>query len=289
MNQEKRFLGVKKKWFGAFKEIVKHSKLQKSAASRIFKIKQRQVMLDAFLKFKETSLCSAKKIESSKIAQAEVAIVSVQADLDSISTKIIDLESRKWDKIDLSILETSLDKHRAKEIYKDMQNYVSEAIQDMNVRIIQDKSDVVGRINEILSLIEQRVHKDDIEKIKSQMKNTEKYITHVAINNHISKEQTSINNTESNIDKYLSHLRMHDNNFSLLQRKLEMQEDKLNWLLSSTKLSSHKRFKSSISNLHNAPNLMSLDGSQHELKTLDLLSDANASYMKHPSRTHANI
>ena len=42
-----------------------------------------------------------------------------------------------------------------------MQNYTNGIIKEIEHRINQDKEDTVSRINEVLELLEKRVHKDE--------------------------------------------------------------------------------------------------------------------------------
>ena len=125
-------------------------------------------------------------------------------------------------------MESSLDKHRAKEIYKDMQNYTNGIIKEIEHRINQDKEDTVSRINEVLELLEKRVHKDKMKQIFDKVDDTEKYITNVAINNNISQQKLDLENTEAGLSRYLEQIKLYNDSINRLERKMDNHEDKLN-------------------------------------------------------------
>ena len=109
-----------------------------------------------------------------------------------------------------------------------MQNYTNGIIKEIEHRINQDKEDTVSRINEVLELLEKRVHKDEMKQIFDKVDDTEKYITNVAINNNISQQKLDLENTEAGLSRYLEQIKLYNDSINRLERKMDNHEDKLN-------------------------------------------------------------
>ena len=109
-----------------------------------------------------------------------------------------------------------------------MQNYTNGIIKEIEHRINQDKEDTVSRINEVLELLEKRVHKDKMKQIFDKVDDTEKYITNVAINNNISQQKLDLENTEAGLSRYLEQIKLYNDSINRLERKMDNHEDKLN-------------------------------------------------------------
>lgn len=92
-----------------------------------------------------------QKIEKSEVVQKLEKIEDSTIRIAQLEHKISELEMKKGNVEDFIKLEESLDKHRAKEVFKDTQIFVQGQLQEIEKRIHIDKLDTVDRINEVYS------------------------------------------------------------------------------------------------------------------------------------------
>jgi hypothetical protein len=123
-----------------------------------------------------------RKIEKSEVVQKLERIEDFTLRIAQLESKIAELELKKSNIKDFVKLEESLDKHRAKEVFKDTQIFVQGQLHEIEQRIHVDKLDTVDRINEVIKILTDKAAKSEVEKLGTKLKRAEKYITQVTIN-----------------------------------------------------------------------------------------------------------
>jgi len=109
---------------------------------------------------------------------------SIASKISALETQLEELRSKKWDTADFHKLELSLDKHRAKQIFVDMQEYTQGRLDQIQKHIAKyyihvDKIDTVDRIHHIMKMLDERVTKSEIDGLKDKIKAIEWTITKV--------------------------------------------------------------------------------------------------------------
>lgn len=106
-----------------------------------------------------------------------------------------------------------------------------------------------------------------------QFKTIEKYVTDVSINTSIRREKEELFGIETGLNRYLDQMQEYNKVVNRLERRMVKHEDTLKTLLDTAKTGNHQNFKQTIKNVHNYSNIISVEGSQQELKTVDMSSD----------------
>ena len=224
-------------------------------------------------KFKDSNKNYSKIKEDIKVESNNVVIDEINDKIRDINLTIQKLDAKKSDIQDFITLKHSVDKNRAQEVFKDMQIYADGIMNEIQHRVNVDKEDTVTRINEVLQLLSERVLKDDFKKVINRVDEAEKYITKVVVNASVKEEKEELCNIESGIQKYLEQMQNYNRTIGRLERKIISHEDKLNSIFNNAKHRNHMHFKQSIQNINNFSNVLSLDGSQGEVRTIDISED----------------
>lgn len=163
--KEKRDYILSKRVFYALKSYSYKRTKGKEQLHKCNKILERQFMRIGFDAFKHKSKTLQVSHQQQQVSEAKVDISDLRAQIAELNSQIQELRANKASLEDFHRLEISVDKHRAREIFNDMQSYSEGLMTEIQQRINVDKQDTVDRINDVLRLFEECVKKEEINTI----------------------------------------------------------------------------------------------------------------------------
>jgi hypothetical protein len=176
-------------------------------------------------------------------------LTNIKQNITEVEAQLADMGMKKADFSDFQILQKSVNKERATEILVDMQKYVNEQLTDIQRRVNDDKVDTVERINDLCQLVEERVHKSDMNQIQKSVKKAEKYITNVSIQSSIKHEKNDLVEGRAAIHGYMAQVEIYNGKMEAMEKRMMGHEEKLAKLLNNANIKGiikiyYYRFKS---------------------------------------------